>query len=290
LTDLDKFPLMAGQMRPPAASGAVTAYTTMEAAVAAAERGLAVFPLVPGRKRPAVDRWEERACADPGTVARHWPGPEHGVGIACRPSRLVVLDLDCHGELPAEWAALPGVHDGRDVFACLCEWAGQDWPATYCTMTPSGGWHIYFTAPDRQEIRNSAGLLGPQVDVRAAGGYVVGAGSVVSGRPYEVLDDGAAVPLPGWIARMLTRQPEPPAPRPSGDVPARVAGLVRTVQAAPEGQRNDTLFWAACRCAELDDRVDREAAAAALLPAAITAGLTEREARRTIASAMGGVR
>jgi Bifunctional DNA primase/polymerase, N-terminal len=283
--------LTAGQIPPAATSGAVTAYNTLDAAVAATRRGWAVFPCRPRGKRPAVDDWERKACADPATVARYWPGPQHNVGIACGPSHLVVLDLDCHGDLPDAWRALPGIRDGRDVLAALCEWARQPWPSTHWVATPSGGWHLYFTAPNGREIRNSAGLLGPQVDVRAAGGYVVGAGSAVDGRPYEVLDDDPAAPLPGWLARTLTRPPEPPgppAPGPPGSVPARVAGLVRTVEAAPQGQRNDTLYWSACRASELNDPVDREAAAAALLAAAITAGLTEHEARRTITSAMGG--
>jgi Bifunctional DNA primase/polymerase, N-terminal len=278
------------QMPPPATSDAITGCNTLDAAVSAARRGWSVFPCRPGDKRPAVPSWEQRACSDPERVAQHWPDGAN-VGIACGPSRLVVLDLDTHGELPDEWQAEPGINDGRDVLAALTEWAGQPWPATYTVRTPSGGWHLYFTAPAGLEIRNSASLLGPQVDVRGGGGYVVGAGSAVGGRPYEVLDDQPPVPLPGWIAAMLTRQPAPPrSPGPRrGDLPARLAGLVHTVETAPQGQRNDALFWAACRAAEIDG-AGRDESCAALLDAALTAGLPEREARKTIASAMGGTR
>ena len=76
----------------------------------------------------------------------------------------------------AIWRNLPGVRDGRDVLAQLAEWAGKPWPSTYMVATANGGWHLYFTAPEGSGIRNSASLLGPQVDVRAAGGYVVAAG------------------------------------------------------------------------------------------------------------------
>jgi hypothetical protein len=69
--------------------------------------------------------------------------------------------------------------------------------------------------------------------------------------------------------------------------PGRLAGLVRTVEAAQPGQRNDVLYWAACRAAELDG-ADRAAVTRALVAAALTAGLDEREARRAIASAMRG--
>jgi hypothetical protein len=64
---------------------------------------------------------------------------------------------------------------------------------------------------------------------------------------------------------------------------------VRTVAEAKPGQRNDALYWAACRAAELDG-ADPAAVTGALLDAALTAGLTGHEARRTIASAMGGGR
>src|SRR5258708_7716570 len=173
-----------------------------------ARRGWHVFPCRPGDKRPAVDDWEHRACADPGRVARFWPSPQHNIGIACGPSGLVVLDLDTHGTLPDDWR-LPGIRDGRDVLAQLCEWAGQPWPSTYWVATPSGGWPLYFRAAEGLEIRNSAGKIGPLIDVRGAGGYVIGPGSVVGGKPYEVLDDQHPAPLPRWIARLLTEQPEP---------------------------------------------------------------------------------
>lgn len=129
-------------------------------AVPAARRGWSVFPCRPGDKRPAVNRWEQRATAHPERVGRYWPSDRHNIGVACGPSGLVVVDLDAHGELPGDWH-LPGIRDGRDVLAQLCEWASQPWPVTYWVGIPSGGWHLYFTAPEAPEIRNSAGLLGP---------------------------------------------------------------------------------------------------------------------------------
>jgi Bifunctional DNA primase/polymerase, N-terminal len=259
-----------------------------ESAARLASRGFHVFPCLPGDKRPAVDRWEQRASADPAHVADAWRSryAGHNIGIACGPSRLAALDLDRHGELPAEWR-LPGVIDGRDVFSQLCEWAGQPWPSTYWVATPSGGWHLYFRVPVGCQIRNSASLLGPQVDVRGAGGYVVAAGSVVGGSRYEVIDRQSPAPLPVWVTRMLTQRAATP-PRPHAVTAlGRLAGLVRTVEAAQPGQRNDVLYWAACRAAEADG-ADRAAVTRALVAAALTAGLDEREARRTIASAMRG--
>ena len=55
---------------------------------------------------------------------------------------------------------------------------------TYTVKTPTGGLHLYYTAPDGPEIRNSAGKIGPLIDVRAGGGYVLAAGSVLDERAY----------------------------------------------------------------------------------------------------------
>lgn len=277
------------------------------AAIAAARRGCAVFPCRPGDKRPAVRQWEERACADPEQVARYWPRGQHNVGIACGPSRLVVLDLDAggHAPLPGDWGELAGIRDGRDVLAQLAEWAGQPWPQTFTVTTPNGGWHCYFKAPPGAEVRNSAGHLGPLVDVRGRGGYVVGPGSMIGGRTYEVLDSRAPVPLPAWLH--LLAIPEPPQARSAGahaaaagdlapSLDARIRGLLAHVAAGTPGDRNGRLYWAACRAGELvtTGRIDREAITEQLVSAALAAGLAggEREARHTAASGMraGGAR
>ncbi len=226
--------------------------TARSAAVAAASRGWAIFPVRPGDKRPAVNRWEERACADPETVGRWWPA-EANVGIACGPSRLLVIDLDCHASLPPDWAALPGVKDGRDVLAQLCEWSGQSWPGTHTVATPSGGWHLYYQAPDSVALRNTAGAIGPQIDTRASGGYVLGAGSEVDGAEYETIDGRDPEPVPGWLLRLLA--PMPAAPRPattrSANAPARLAGLADHVRGGTPGDRTGRLVWAAHRLAEM---------------------------------------
>jgi hypothetical protein len=267
------------------------------AALTAVGRGWRVFPVEPGGKRPAVDRWEQRATADPEYVSSAWSGRWSGynVGVACGPSRLIVVDLDRHGELPQDWCALPGVVDGLDVFAQLLEWAGESrLPETYWMATPSGGWHYYFTSPEGgPPIRNSAGLLGPAVDVRGAGGYVVAAGSV-GRRAYEILDDRSPAPPPAWIVRRLTPQPRLPAPVPRAPASCtralpRLRGLLEHVRSGPPGDRNGRLFWAACRLGELvASGQTGEDAGELLVAAALDAGLRggEPEARRTVASGL----
>jgi bifunctional DNA primase/polymerase-like protein len=143
-------------------------------------------------------------------------------------------------------------------------------------------------------IRNSASLLGPLVDVRAQGGYVVAAGSQVGGKPYELLDAGDPAPLPRWISRLLTPVPGVPAPpgRSGAQPGARLQGLLATVRSGKASDRNNPLYWASRRAAEMIavGEVAWEDAEEALVTAAVEAGLRggEPEARRTFASAMRG--
>lgn len=276
-----------------------------DAAIAAARRGWAVFPCRAGDKRPAIDRWEERATANVAHVSAAWRGRYRGfnVGIACGPSGLVGLDLDsaAHGEIPPDWREL-GVTDGRGVLARLAAWAGQPAPETFMVRTPSGGWHLYFRTPAGSTVRNSAGAIGPLVDVRGCGGYLVGPGSTVSGGEYQVIRGGQAEPLPAWLGRLLTpdtaRQASTagPAGLPLAAAEARLRGLIEHVAAGGPGDRNGRLYWAACRGAELvaAGHVDTGTLTQQLAAAALAAGLRggQREAERTIASGLrtGGSR
>lgn len=211
-------------------------------ALAAAERGWRVFPLVPGTKRPLWKAWATHATNE-ADVIRSWPGWAPGgrrggrgrcdnVGIACGPSRLVVLDLDRpkpgpDGALvgpPPQWD-LPGITDGASALTHLAAAAGEQVPGTHEVTTRTSGRHLYFTAPsDGTVITNSRGKVAWLVDVRAPGhpggdgGYVVGVGSFVDADdngpagPYATARDLAALALPAWLTRALaacTSTPEP---------------------------------------------------------------------------------
>ncbi|CAM5631579.1 DNA primase OS=Streptomyces alboniger OX=132473 GN=CP975_17170 PE=4 SV=1 [Streptomyces alboniger] len=141
---------------------------------------------------------------------------------------------------------------------------------------------------------NSAGRLAPGIDVRGAGGYLVGPGSHTEHGVYGTAPGTAHLPpapCPPALLRLLTPPPRPPLParpRPAGGGPAggggaqQGHGLVQFVLAARAGQRNTRLFWAACRAYE---NGIGEALAPQLVAAALRVGLTDREAHSTIASA-----
>lgn len=164
----------------------------MEAA-AAAGRGLAVFPLPAGSKA-ARPGWQRRCTADLEVLARTWPDGAN-VGVGCRASGIVGLDLDRH----------PGGADGIAAFDALCALHGQPRPVTFAVATPNGR-HLYFRVPPGAGPASSIGRW-PGIDVRApgyrTGGYLAGPGSVVGGRVYAVEADVPIAPLPGWLAELL---------------------------------------------------------------------------------------
>ncbi len=270
----------------------------LRSALCLAERGWHVFPCVPGGKRPVLrGNWQDYATTEPARIRTWWSKVAYNIGIACGPSGLVVIDLDVpHGirELSPAGGRSPG--SGTDVLAALCDQHGQRYPVpTYAVVTPSGGCHLYYAAPG-SAVRNSAGRLGPHIDVRAAGGYVIGDGSWIGERAYTARDDRAPVPLPPWIAGLLTGRP-PAAdslPVPRGGLRGTAYAMAalrdetRLVAAARPGTRNDTLNRAAFSLGQLAAAgiLPPLAVVSALADAAERAGLPADEARRTIGSGL----
>ena len=178
-------------------------------------RGWPVFPLRPGDKRPAIRDWEGRATTDPNRIRRAWTAAPYNVGVGCGRAALVVVDLDTPKpgtDVPARWRQ-PGIVDGTNELAALADHAGARLPIqTYTVGTASGGQHLYFAAPEGPPLRNTAGRLGWLIDTRAAGGYVVGAGSTMNGRSYTPILDLPVTPLPPWITGLLRTTERPPTP------------------------------------------------------------------------------
>lgn len=267
-------------------------------ALSAAERGLAVIPLS-RTKLPAL-RSPHRADPDPtappchGECGRFGHGvydastdPRRiralfaaapwstGYGIACglEPHHLIGIDLD--------------TKSGTDSSTALRELALRHLftiPDTVVVVTPSGGRHLWLTGPPDVVVPNSASRLAPGIDIRGAGGYLVGPGSRTAHGVYGTAPGTAHLapaPCPGELLRLLAPPPRTHhrALPPTGQ---QGEGLVQFVLAAHAGQRNTRLFWAACRAYE--NGIGPELTPA-LVEAAVRTGLTAREARSTIASA-----
>jgi hypothetical protein len=162
----------------------VTTPALLREALHYAKHGWFVFPLVPGTKRPACpahpaarcDRsdpwcrhghtsWEQRATQSVERIRRAWSNRPYGIGIACGPSRLLVIDTDV--TKPGGPATASG-RSGEDVLAELV--GDKPFPDTYTVTTPSGGIHRYYRTPAHLHLGNSAGRLGELIDTRGHGG------------------------------------------------------------------------------------------------------------------------
>jgi hypothetical protein len=244
------------------------ALTPLEAAIAT---GLPCFPCT-ADKAPAIPGpgGFKHATADPAALralCRQYPGELFGVPTG-EVSGLAVLDIDKHADaifwLQAHRAQLPPTRIHR---------------------TRSGGLHFIFQhAPG---VRNSQGRLAKGIDTRGTGGYIIW--WPLAG--YPVVCEAPPAAWPQWLLEALF--PLAPPLRGRSAFRAfqpldqhRFEGLLRKVKFAQERQRNTSLFVAACRLGEAITKgeIGAAAARAALLYAALHAGLPEGEARRTIES------
>lgn len=240
-----------------------------------AERGWNVFPLRPRTKRsPALhgrkdcpatgicagghQGWEQRATSDVSRVWACWSTAAFNVAVATGPSGLLVVDCDQPKPgwvWPEGWNSR-GVASGLDVLTVLADRAEATVPATYTVATPSGGRHFYFRAPAGMRLRNTNGDhggLGPLIDTRAGGGYVVAPGSITPDGVYELINDSEPVELPAWLVQALAPKApaavsaprEIPAVRASRYVAAAVRNECDRLAATGTGAQNQALFTAA---------------------------------------------
>jgi hypothetical protein len=305
----------------------------LASALDAASRGWYVFPLRPGTKIPAVRDWEHQASTCPERIrdlwtarlqryGRHVRAP-FNVGIACGPSGLVVMDLDLakpdqdRTGWPQQWLSR-AITSGADVLTTLADRAEHIIPDTYAVATASGGRHLYFTAPNGVRLRNSAGHLGPMIDVRGEGGYVVAAGSRLhtrsdrngsnepSAHGYRLLHNRPPADLHDWLTVAIAagrhQANNPAAERPQiegsrhwaldsrhdGYGAAALRGEVGRIRSAPVGQRNHTLNAAAYSLGQLiaAGAFHHDPVVEALTVAAAAAGLQTAEITATIDSGL----
>jgi hypothetical protein len=157
--------------------------------------GYLVFPAKPNGKWALHTGWQAEATTDIEKVAAMWAGrrPEPNIGIRTG-GELLVIDPDIKNGIPgiANWEKLVAAH-GDDLL-------------TRTVRTPSGGLHFYFTKPADVFISGKANHLGPGIDVRADGNLVLGPGSAIDGKPYELLHAGPILPAPEWLLKLLAAE------------------------------------------------------------------------------------
>jgi hypothetical protein len=244
-----------------------------EQAQAYARHGWPVFPCQPAAKEPATRHGFLDATTDPDQIGWWWRRqPGANVAIATGQPGPDVLDVDQHGQAGSGFAALNRLK--------RADLAGG---ASAIVATPSGGMHLYFAGSDQR----SGKLPRHHLDFRAQGGYILAPPSQVGGRPYRVIRHQAEAGGLNWgtVTELLEPQRHA-AIRPAAVSDRDLTRLAEWVGRQQEGNRNDGLFWAACRAAEAGD----ETVLAELAVAARSAGLADREVGATIASARRAAR
>jgi hypothetical protein len=241
---------------------------TVEQALAYAAHGWPVFPCQPGGKQPATRHGFQDASTDPVKITSWWRRhPGANLAIATGQPGPDVLDVDEHGEAGNGFAAF-----NRLKRAGLLDGAGA------IVATPSGGLHAYFAGSDQ----HCGKLPRHHLDFRCRGGYILAPPSQVGGRPYQVISHRDASGGLDWATVTGLLDPERhTAVRPARVQRSDLSHLASWVGRQQEGNRNDGLFWAACRAAEAGD----ETALAEVAAAARSTGLPDREIAATIRSA-----
>lgn len=231
-----------------------------QAAAKYAARGIPVFPLRPGAKRPLFPKCDagpaghepgpdcpgfghgfKDATDDPDQVAEWWADyPTANIGVPTgRPSGWYAVDLD--------------LYKNPDCADQLAE--RGDLPDTLTSRTPRGGLHLVYQHP-QGGCPGSGSTLAPHVDTRGDGGYIAVPPSTIGEGRYEWTEPCEPAPLPQWIADALTK-PDLPAPYDvrlgEGDRWGErvLQGEVgRIAMSVADQNRNISLFEAACNVFE----------------------------------------
>jgi hypothetical protein len=232
----------------------------LDAALAYAQRGWPVFPCKPGQKVPNTEHGFKDATTDRAAISGWWSAhPDDNVAIATGSPGPDVLDVD--------------VKAGVNGYAALNKLrrAGLLTGAALLVRTPSGGLHLYFAGTSQPCGR----LPEHGLDFKALGGYVLAPPSVIGDRRYELDDERIVYVTHSWPAscRLLRPAPRPAVMGPRSDTIEHLAAWVGRLA---EGNRNNGLYWAACRAIETGS--DPE-------PLVTASALDEAEARQTVASA-----
>lgn len=181
-------------------------------------------------KHPRTSRGVKDSSTDPAQIRAWWKRyPEANVGIATG-TGLRVLDVD--------------PRNGGDVSLAHLQAMHGPLPQTIAVETGGGGHHFYFRVPEGAP--NTCGKVGPGLDVKGDGGYVVAPPSVhASGAPYrwkEPPTQTAIAPLPEWLAASSSARGKA---RGAGghiadlELPEEIVQLI--IHGMPKGERSEAV-------------------------------------------------
>lgn len=214
--------------------------------------GFHVFPLHANSKVPAIDGFPIRATRDPEQIDDWWFDPileierDYNIGISTSrfwdDESLVVIDVDNKDG-----------KSGDDTLIQL-DMEGKETPNTCIQTTPTGGKHLIYRNPF--PVKQGVSVLGSGLDIRSKGGYIVGAGSTIDGKPYEII--GIKVEdAPEWIVSACGK----PTEKSTAEAPENINEDNAIIRAshylrnecppATSGERNHSAYKAACKLKDL---------------------------------------
>jgi len=138
------------------------------------------------------------ATNDEATI-RMWHAKDPRINFAEATGETIVVDVDPRNDGDASYYDLGAAH-GPGAF-----------PATREKATGGGGWHKKYRLPETIKARKGElkCKLGPGVDVKAAGGYILcPLSSHESGRPYGPENELPEAECPEWIVAELRKAAE----------------------------------------------------------------------------------
>jgi KaiC/GvpD/RAD55 family RecA-like ATPase len=176
--------------------------------------GLSIIPTAEGEKRPGLASWtqyqQERPNPNQITLWLEGLYRNSGIGLVTGQvsGNVFVVDADAgQGKVgPETLDDLQMMHD--------------DMPLTWSSKTGGGGRHYFFRAPPGVRIKTSKGELGPDVDVRGEGGFLVLPPSPhPSGQSYQWVEGAEPEPnqdlsqiaeAPQWLLNLCRDDAETP--------------------------------------------------------------------------------
>lgn len=210
-------------------------------------RGLRLLPVRAKGKIPTLPDWPKRASNDKKQIVE-WleADPDCNWGAAMGAgSGYIGLDVDPR-------------NGGLESLAAL-EFTYGPIPRDWTHETPSGGEHIILKRPAKH-VPNSAGKLGPGLDIRGDGGQIVIPPSTTEKGAYKILSFGEAPDCPEWLAQLICaapiaitapaeRETFPPA---TPEIIAAYRAALQALGPAIQGQGGDDRTWRAAAIGKHD--------------------------------------
>jgi putative DNA primase/helicase len=223
--------------------------TPLSAALEYAENGWQVFPCYEFKdgkcacskgkncenaaKHPRTMNGVKDATNDPEQIHRWWTTfVDANIGLAAgEDSGIFVIDIDPE----------------KGGFDSIERWEEArpegPLPPTRTSMSGGGGRHLIFKYPSEIKIGNRVGWL-DGVDVRSTGGYIIVPPSThASGAKYRWINELSVADAPADLLHAVTSRKGGKGEHDLSDLPP-TADILKGI---PEGQRDDTLFRAACK-------------------------------------------